>query len=155
MKVDCEYYPNYQRESKIYLVFSGDLPVFLRSKNYIEIFIRFFHPVLFPGKFFKIMIIGLQFMKLLFVIFNPFNIIFPVDFKLMQFSHLLISGNKIVRIEKQNPDNKNNYCQEYLFLKTGGIFSIKLNLIIMIQTYNYFFNLHSSDIASVHYLHHE
>ena len=69
---------------KLLVIFPCYPAVFLGSENNIKIFIRFFHMILFPCKFFEVMIIGLQFMKFLSVILNTFDIILPVCFEFMQ-----------------------------------------------------------------------
>ncbi len=109
--------------------------------------------VLFPCKFLEVMIVGFQFMKFLLVVFDPFNIILSVYFSLCNSFISLYLAIRLLESRSKIQTTKIMIVRIYLFRKTGGILSINLNLIIIIQTYNFFFNHHSSDIASVHYLH--
>ena len=82
-----------QKEEKLLPVFPGNLTIFRWGEDNIEIFIRLLHMVLFPRKFLEVVVIGFQLMKFLPVLFNTFNIVFSVDFELVQLSHFLIPGN--------------------------------------------------------------
>jgi len=61
-------------------------------------------------------------MKLLAVCFNAIYIILPVNFKLVQFPHIPESGDQTVRVKKEKPDNKNNYCQDVFIPEWLGYF---------------------------------
>jgi len=80
------------------LVFSIDLPVFLWSENNIKIFIWLLHSVLFPGKFLEVCGCRFSIHEASACLPQYVYIILPVYFEFMQLSHILVSGDQVVRI---------------------------------------------------------
>jgi hypothetical protein len=58
------------------------------------------------------MLVGFQLMELLFIIFDSFNIIFPVNLEFMQIPHVFVSGNQVIGVQERDPYNKNYYSQD-------------------------------------------